>query len=188
MFRRRTPLNFWQKLQHLTWPRTGWGRASRYMIQRVLRLSAGPHAIAMGFAVGVFVSALPFIGVHIAMAVGLAWLMRANVIASVIGTISGNPVTFPFIWVATFKVGQLILDRDVDVLPLQSLSFMNVLRVSVETTMSFIVPMTVGGIIIGLIMGLPTYYLSLWVVRFYQHRRARLARKDSSDNGDQSRS
>ena len=51
--------------------------------------------IAIGFAAGVFVSFTPLFGLHIVLGAALAWLVRGNIVASLIGTLAGNPVTTP---------------------------------------------------------------------------------------------
>ncbi|MEL6208877.1 MAG: DUF2062 domain-containing protein, partial [Pseudomonadota bacterium] len=48
---------------------------------------------------------------HFFVAAGLAWALRANVVAGLFGTIVGNPFTFPFISTASLYVGRLILGR-----------------------------------------------------------------------------
>jgi uncharacterized protein len=85
-------------------------RATRYHLLKILRLRASPHAIAIGVAAGIAAAFLPFIGVHIAISVTLAWLMGGNVLAATAGTLLvGNPFTYPFIWAATWEAGQVIL-------------------------------------------------------------------------------
>ena len=39
------------------------------------------------------------------LAAALAFVIRGNIIASAVGTVVGNPITFPMIWFATYKVG-----------------------------------------------------------------------------------
>ena len=111
MFLRGKKQGFWLKVQNLIWPKMGLSRAWRYLVHRVARLSASPHAIALGFAAGAFASFTPFIGFHFILAGLLAFSLRASVIASAIGTVVGNPVTFPFIWLASYNIGAAILGR-----------------------------------------------------------------------------
>ncbi len=70
-------------------------------MHRLARLWASPHALAMGCAVGAFT---PFIGLHFVLAAIVAYVLRASVIASALGAALGNPVTLPFIWVASYNV------------------------------------------------------------------------------------
>lgn len=72
---------------------------------RLSRLKACPHRISLGFAAGAFASFLPLVGLHFVLAAALAFVIRGNIIASAVGTVVGNPITFPMIWFATYKVG-----------------------------------------------------------------------------------
>lgn len=76
-----------------------------YLWHRVGRLHGTPHTIAAGFACGVAVSFTPFVGVHFILAALASWFSRGNIIAGLIGTVAGNPWTFPFIWWWTYKLG-----------------------------------------------------------------------------------
>ncbi|MGI9502282.1 MAG: DUF2062 domain-containing protein [Geminicoccaceae bacterium] len=87
----------------------GWRRLGTYLLKRLTRLSGTPQSIACGFACGAAISFTPFVGFHILLSMVLAWLLRGHIIASVVGTVVGNPWTFPFIWLATYKVGQILL-------------------------------------------------------------------------------
>ena len=66
---------------------------------------ASPNAIALGFACGSMVSFTPLLGLHFILAIVFAYLIRGNLIAALLGTIVGNPITFPFIWGMIYKVG-----------------------------------------------------------------------------------
>jgi len=87
----------------------GWRRLGVYLLKRLTRLSGTPQTIACGFACGAAISFTPFIGLHIALGIVMAWMLRGHLIAAVVGTVVGNPWTFPFIWLATYKVGQILL-------------------------------------------------------------------------------
>ena len=105
MFRRRTRRGRWRRLQEFFWPSSGWRRSCRYMIHRIGRLPGTPYSIAAGFASGAAISFMPLVGLHFCLGALWAWLVRGNIVASMIGTAVGNPWTFPFIWVATYKFG-----------------------------------------------------------------------------------
>ncbi len=105
MFKRNQPLPIHRKALGAIWPEMGWRRATRYMMYRVGRLPGTGSAIAGGFAWGAAMSFTPFIGLHIALAVCVSWLTRCSMVAAVIGTVIGNPWTFPFIWIWLYKAG-----------------------------------------------------------------------------------
>ena len=109
IFRRRQPRTTSQKARELVWPSAGWRRAGKYFWYRIVRMPGTPYSIAAGLACGVAVSFTPFLGIHFILAAIFAWIIRANLLASAIGTAAGNPYSFPFIWVLVYNVGIVIL-------------------------------------------------------------------------------
>lgn len=105
MFQRRNKLHPIKRLWGLVWPSSGWRRSSRYYFHRVARISGTPYSIAAGFSVGAAVSFTPFVGLHFVISAIIAYFVRANILASAIGTAVGNPWSFPFIWVWVYNLG-----------------------------------------------------------------------------------
>ena len=77
--------------------------------EKLKEIKATPYEIAAGFACGVAVSFTPFVGFHSILAMSFAFCIRASIIAALIGTLFGNPWTFPFIWIMVLYVGELFL-------------------------------------------------------------------------------
>lgn len=111
MFRRRRPLGWLHLTRELFWPKAGWRRVVTYLKHRVLRLRASPYAIATGFSCGVALSFTPLIGLHFVIAALLTWPLRGNVIAAALGTLVGNPITFPIMWGTSYQIGLIMLGR-----------------------------------------------------------------------------
>ncbi|MBI1384541.1 MAG: DUF2062 domain-containing protein [Rhizobiales bacterium] len=109
LFSRRKPEGILARVRVALWPRRSWSRSMRYVLKRVRRLRGSPYFIAFGFACGAFVSCTPFVGFHFIIAAALAYIGRGSMIASAFGTAVGNPLTFPFIWVSTYQLGNAIL-------------------------------------------------------------------------------
>lgn len=105
MFRRREKRSLIGRTRDFLWPRAGWSRAGRYVFHRTARLPGTPYSLAAGFACGAAISFTPLVGFHIIIGGLWAWMIRANVIASTIGTVVGNPWTFPFIWIWIYEFG-----------------------------------------------------------------------------------
>jgi uncharacterized protein (DUF2062 family) len=114
LFRRRKPIGFPERIRIFFWPRRSFSRSFQYFGKRILRLTATPHAIAAGVAAGVMASWTPFIGLHFVIAAILAYLMAGNILASAFGTAFGNPLSFPFIWTASYLLGGRLLIDDFD--------------------------------------------------------------------------
>ena len=126
-----------------------------------------PYAIAAGFAFGAAVSVTPFMGFHIALGALCAYLARASVLASVIGTVVGNPWTFPFIWVGIFKLGNILLGASAEELQTTRLTFSYLLA----NPWDVFLPMSVGGIVLSVPVWLAFYFPMRKAVATYQHRR-----------------
>jgi uncharacterized protein (DUF2062 family) len=174
LFRRRNPLSFGERIRLALWPANGWKRSARYVSKRVMRLSGSPHAIAAGFAAGVFASFTPFIGFHFILSFVVAFLIGGNMLAAAFGTAVGNPLTFPVIWLTSYKIGNFVLGLEHPDVQADTIS------ASLATqSMGAIVPllqsMTIGGLPLGIAFGLGAYFSVRWIVVAYQRaRRQRL--------------
>ena len=85
-------------------------RFIKHQIKRLKHLKASPHQIALGFSCGVWCNFTPVLGIHILMSIGLAFVLRANVIASIVGVLlTGLPFIFPFFWLISWYCGSYFL-------------------------------------------------------------------------------
>ena len=173
LFRRREKLGFWARARAL-WPRRSWSRSLQYLQKRVLRLRATPHAIAAGFAAGIFASFTPFVGFHILLAVAIAYLVAGNMAAVVLAcTVCGNPLTYPFIWASTYELGRYLLNAEaMDGQAPEglghALEHMNILAIWDP----ILKPMLVGALPLGILFALGGYFLVFATARGFQQRRA----------------
>lgn len=109
LFASRDEPSFARRVRLLVWPRVSFSRSARYAIKRTLRVKASPHKIAIGCAAGVFASITPLIGVQMAMAALIAVVLRGSLVAAMLATFVGNPLSWPVIWGATYMLGVAIL-------------------------------------------------------------------------------
>lgn len=77
---------------------------------RLKKIKGTPKSIAKGFATGVAMSFTPFVGFHLLLALSVGKVFNQNGVATALGTIAGNPWTFPLIWYLTFNSGSAILE------------------------------------------------------------------------------
>ena len=169
LFKRQKKLHPILYLRNVLWPKSGWRRASRYVFHRVGRLPATPYSIAAGFACGAAVSFTPFIGFHFASAALIAWLIGGNLLASAIGTVIGNPWTFPLIWFWIYQLGNWMLQLAPDRGMPEQLS----LQMIFNHPDWLLWPMAVGSIPTAIIAWLAFYWPIKAVVAGYQHHRHR---------------
>ncbi len=174
MFKRRKPLPYYLRLREFLWPRRGLRRTSTYIAHRLRRLPGTPYRIAAGFACGAAVSFTPFIGLHFVLAMLTALAMRGNIIASAIGTVIGNPWTFPFIWTWLYFSGRWVLGAGSGG------------SIPVDLTLTYIFdhpwgvlwPMTVSGVPTAIVVWLAFFWPARKMVAEYQKaRRWRIRRK-----------
>jgi uncharacterized protein (DUF2062 family) len=175
VFRRRHPIPLRERLRRWLWPHIGWRRLGLYLVKRLTRLPGSPHSIAAGFACGAAISFTPFIGLHTLLSVLLSFLVRGNYLAAIIGTLIGNPWTFPLIWLATYHVGHFLLGTPA--LPEVPTEEPHLTKLFADLQ-ALIWPLTVGAIPLAIIAALATYFPVLRLVAAYQEaRRRRRARR-----------
>ena len=83
-------------------------RTKKYISLSIKRIKGTPQALSLGLATGIAISFTPFIGLHALLAIFISWIIGGSMAAALIGTLFGNPWTFPFIWYFTFEIGQFI--------------------------------------------------------------------------------
>lgn len=81
---------------------------------RITKIKDFPESVAIGIAWGAAVSFTPLLGFHLIICYLGTWLMRGNLIAATVGTVVGNPWTFPFIFYLDYKLGTTIFLERID--------------------------------------------------------------------------
>ncbi len=151
-------------------------RQIRYFYLRFIRLRGEPHELALGIAFGIFAGMMPIMPFQIALAVTLALLFKASKITAALGTWVTNPLNWYFLYYYSYKIGASILG-----IPGKSKIFSSVMA-SIrqgEEAMAIIGKIMgaggamvsaflVGGIVMGVIAAIPSYFIFL---RFFQFLR-----------------
>jgi uncharacterized protein (DUF2062 family) len=178
LFKRKVSAGFWERVRTLVWPRRSFSRSARYYSKRILRLNASPHSVGAGVAAGVFASFFP-LGFHFIIAGLVAWLIAGNLVAAALGTAFGNPVTFPFLWGASYETGKLILHEGLpsDGPPAKLGYMLHHLDFS-HLWEPILKPMAVGAVPLGMACGILAYFVTRWAMSaFREQRRMRLAER-----------
>lgn len=197
---KRNPRSFLRKTAEFFYPRGGWYRAATFVLHRMRRLPDPPHRISRGIAAGVFVCFTPFFGMHFFAAAFLAYILRGNILAALLATFFGNPITFPIIAEMSISLGSWMLKLPMDMHLPQIISGFG-LAVS-DLWLNFkaaftparadwhevrhfyhriLLPYAVGGIIPGVIAGTFFYALSRPIITAYQKRRIKQLKKRYED-------
>ncbi|HXV73867.1 MAG TPA: DUF2062 domain-containing protein, partial [Sphingomonadales bacterium] len=130
------------------------------------------YSISCGLAFGAAISFTPFIGLHLALSMGLTWLFRGNVVAAAIGTLVGNPWTFPFIWVAIYETGLLLLGEGGHQNITEVLSNFNLLDDPYGSIKPVFLPLLLGSIPYVIISWAAVYFSAKEFIEIRQTRRA----------------
>ena len=190
VFKRRNRRSVLQVLRELFWPRGGWARAATYVSHRLRRLPDDPHRIARGVFAGVFVSFTPLFGFHWFLAALIAWASRGNILAALLATFAGNPLTTPLVAWSSVELGHWILGYPSGI-SLREIGdafgyagaelWANAKAVfTADIThwyrlgnfiRTIFLPYLVGGIIPGLVVSLGFYYVTIPIVHGYQKLR-----------------
>ena len=142
---------------------------------KLVTLKSSPRKIALGFAVGVFISYTPTFGVQTVMALGVAALLRLNPIATAAGTYVTNIVTAPPLYMLCHEVGRVLLGMQAASVDLTETKIgWNILRLG-KVGLQWMGVELLGAVVVGAITAVPAYFLALFGVIGY--RRARLNRR-----------
>ncbi len=195
MFQRREKQQLHQRARDFLWPSRGWKRSTLYLFHRVGRLPGTPYAIAAGFACGAAVSFTPFVGLHFVFGALCAWLMRASILASAIGTAVGNPWTFPFIWAWIYNIGLWMPfggDSGGEGTKDFSAMFASMIEAMLNFDMAYLFhtvwpvwwPMLLGSIPSAILVWLIFFFTLRPLVASYQHRRLRRRKRGETQTKD----
>jgi uncharacterized protein len=197
VFKRRESRSALRLVGEVFWPRGGWVRAFHYVKHRMHRLPGTPEQIARGVFAGAFTVFTPFFGLHFLVAAVLAKMMRGSILASLLATFIGNPLTYVPIAIISLQTGHWMLGSSMRS-AVDDSTFSKFAAAAGDLWYNFVAiftperahwaelhrfyddvffPWMVGSIIPGLICGAVCYYLSVPVIRAYQKRRLVRLRK-----------
>ncbi len=211
VFRRRDRRSILRAIGHFLYPKGGWTRAFLYVKHRIRRLPDSPERIGRGIWAGVFASCTPFYTMHFLVAFLVARAMQGNILAALMATFFGNPLTYVPIGMFAMKTGHFLLGTDFEEGDHRSFlgkfadaghdlksNFMTLFSdrepdwhgLSVFYDQIFL-PYMIGGLIWGAVFGTVCYYLAVPLIRVYKNRRKRkilakfeAIRKKAEQNAD----
>ena len=131
----------------------------KHWAKRTKALNGKPRYVAMGMAVGIFVSATPTIPFQTIVAVALAFIMRGSKAAAALGVWLSNPITFPVFYLASYKIGAVLFGISTNT-NIAGQPASDLLKLGFDISLA---AMT-GGIIIGIILAIGAYIITYKIV------------------------
>lgn len=142
----------------------------RYYFQRVKNLEGNPHSIALGMAIGVFVGLTPTIPFHTIVIILATTLFRCSRLAGIIaGTLVCNPFTIPVIYYLSYRIGKWTFSSGIT-LP-NTYSILTIAHAGWELLST----MLMGGLVLGLVPALLSYFGAFYSFRHLASRRDKMA-------------
>lgn len=134
-------MNLREKIQHL--------------ITRFKQLNGDPHYVALGMAIGVFISVTPTIPFHTVIALALAFILRGSKAAAAIGVWFSNPITIPLFYKGSYDLGISILGNSAP-FSTEYESILELLKLGADVTIAMIT----GGVILGIFPAIAAYFIT----------------------------
>ncbi len=157
-------------------------RVKRFFIYRVLSLDDTPHRIALGVAIGIFITWTPTIGLQMILTLALSALLGANKFVGIPFVWISNPFTLVPIYGPNYFLGCRLLGgkyafsefmEAVDRASQMNSGFIARVQGWWEAIWPILVPLWAGSIIIGASLGLISYagvYYGVKAFRRHRHR------------------
>jgi uncharacterized protein len=162
------------------------------LVHNILGLDDTPHRIALGVLLGFLIAFTPTLGFQIILYVALAALIRANKLSGIPVLFISNPFSaVPLYWFV-WKVGGLALGRTVKGEKAPSAEALDALfegktwmesaktlltsefwEHAVATAVDLGAELWLGAVIVGLIVGIPFYFITVGAVRGFRRAKAR---------------
>jgi uncharacterized protein (DUF2062 family) len=89
-----------------------WRRRWKILLLDLLGREEPPERVAAAIGLGVAIGFSPFIGLHLGLALALAFLLGLNKIDTVLGTFCGNAPTWTPVFPLGYRLGRAILGYD----------------------------------------------------------------------------
>lgn len=166
-----------------------WQRLREVIVVRILGVSDTPHRIAWGVFLGFLIAMTPTIGLQIVLYVTFATVLRANKVSGIPILFISNPFSAGPLYYFCFWLGSTVLhggaasaNRAELVARLTAGSaatqhgFGDLLTLAfwkqaLDVFVALGTELWMGSLVLGLVTGVPAYFLTLWGVRVYRARK-----------------
>lgn len=148
-----------------------------FVLHSVLHADDPPHRLALGIAIGLFVTFTPTVGFQTVIVIFLAWLFNANKVVGVPLVWITNPVTIVPIFYTCYRVGRLAL-RQPGVgfgwwtqLTQPPEGWWDGVAFYSQRFAQIAAPLWLGSIFVGFLLATAAYYISYYAIYGYRMKR-----------------
>ncbi len=139
----------------------------KHRMKSILSLDSHPGHIATGFAVGVFISISPFVGIHTFIAILSAIVFKLNKLTTITGSLVNTPLTILPLLMLNYRLGEFILGQ-----PPREISFK---VIDWHHLKEYAAALFIGTSITGLAAALCSYFFIYRLVLRFQQKDPGLA-------------
>ena len=137
-----------------------------FIFSKLFKINDSAQKVALGVGLGVFAGLFP--GTGPAAALFLAFIFRANRAAALLGSLLTNTWLSLVTFILAIKVGSVILKMNWQVVQQRTQGLLKNFGWAKFFKLSFLgvlLPVAVGYLVIGLVLGTLGYYLTLLIIR-----------------------
>ena len=152
-------------------------RLKRFVVHHVLHADDPPHRLALGMAIGVFVTFTPTVGAQMLLVVAAAWLLRANKAVGLPIVWISNPATVVPLFYPCYVIGRTILGLQPigrawwNELSKPPMGWWPAMTFYWDKLTEIAEPLWLGCLIVATCTSVPMYFLSYYAIRAYRLRR-----------------
>ena len=136
-------------------------RKTKAFFWKLARSRDSTPEIALGAAIGTFISVFPTFGFGTLLVILLSRFFKFNLIIAFATSIISNPFTSPFFMLLSYKIGKIIIGNNID---FDIKTWKNNLG---ETGLTVLA----GSFLLSTFMGVTAYFISKYIVTRYRERK-----------------
>lgn len=156
-------------------------RVIKYYFIRFIRLKGEPPELALGMALGIFSGMMPTIPFHMVSAIAMALIFKGSKITAALGTWVSNPLTWAGLYYFNYKIGAGILGLSENNRGFSSImetvqqhdEGMVIFTKIISAGSSIVGAFLIGGVIMGIVAAVPSYFIFLKIFRIIKVWRER---------------
>lgn len=135
---------------------------------RLKSMKGSPEKIALGYALGIFLTTTPLVGLKVPIALGICQLFKWKKTAAVIGVFHVNTLTGPFYYGLSFLLGKSVMGYHCSFEVPAGFGF-RAMAAFFNSGSEVFISLWVGGLIIGVPLSLLAYKLVMSLLKKHRH-------------------